>query len=55
MKDTNRTGNIHKDETAEYHELNFPKIISVKPIDIPVINVSNQNTDFAGLCKKFHL
>ncbi|PNR95869.1 hypothetical protein [Petrotoga olearia] len=46
MKDTNRAGNIHKDETAEYHELNFPKIISVKPIDIPVINVSNQNTDF---------
>jgi len=55
MKDTNRTGDIHKDEPAEYHELNFPKIISVKPIDIPVINVSNQNTDFAGLCKKFHL
>ncbi|PNS00107.1 hypothetical protein X927_03670 [Petrotoga mexicana DSM 14811] len=46
MKDTNRTGNIHKDETAEYHELNFPKIISVKPIDIPVIKVSNQNPDF---------
>jgi len=46
MKDTNRAGNIHKDETAEYHELNFPKIISVKPIDIPVINVSNQNPDF---------
>ncbi|ABX31961.1 hypothetical protein Pmob_1245 [Petrotoga mobilis SJ95] len=46
MKDTNRTGDIHKDEPAEYHELNFPKIISVKPIDIPVINVSNQNPDF---------
>ncbi|MDK2906844.1 MAG: hypothetical protein PWQ66_805 [Petrotoga sp.] len=46
MKDTNRAGNIHKDETAEYHELNFPKIISVKPIDIPVIKVSNQNPDF---------
>ena len=46
MKDTNRTGNAHKDETAEYHELNFPKIISVKPIDIPVINASNQNMDF---------
>ncbi|PNR93603.1 MULTISPECIES: hypothetical protein [unclassified Petrotoga] len=46
MKDTNTTGYIHKDETAEYHELNFPKIISVKPIDIPVINASNQNTDF---------
>jgi hypothetical protein len=55
MKDTNRTGNIHKDETAEYHELNFPKIISVKPIDIPVINVSNQNPDFCSFVQKVSL
>jgi len=46
MKDINRTGNIHEDETAKYHELNFPKIISVKPTELPVINVSDRNMDF---------
>jgi hypothetical protein len=37
---------LFKNETLEYYELNLPKIISVKPTELPVINVSNQNMDF---------
>jgi hypothetical protein len=37
---------LFKDETLKYYELNLPKIISVKPTELPVINVSNQNMDF---------
>jgi len=46
---------LFKDETLKYHELNFPKIISVKRIDIPVINVSNQNMDFCSFVQKVSL
>ncbi len=37
---------LFKDETLEYYELNLPKIISVKPTELPVINVSDRNMDF---------
>jgi len=57
MKGTNITRNrqdiifkkmseLFKDETLEYYELNLPKIISVKPTELPVINVSDRNMDF---------
>jgi hypothetical protein len=37
---------LFKDETLKYYELNLPKIISVKPTELPVINVSDRNMDF---------
>jgi hypothetical protein len=37
---------LFKDKTIEYYELNLPKIISVKPTELPVINVSDRNMDF---------
>ncbi|PNR98817.1 hypothetical protein X927_07630 [Petrotoga mexicana DSM 14811] len=57
MKGTNITRNrqdiifkkmseLFKDKTIEYYELNLPKIISVKPTELPVINVSDRNMDF---------
>jgi hypothetical protein len=57
MKGTNITHNsqdiifkkmseLFKDETLKYYELNLPKIISVKPTELPVINVSDRNMDF---------
>ncbi|KUK14796.1 MAG: Uncharacterized protein XD53_1780 [Petrotoga mobilis] len=57
MKGTNITHNSHdiifkkmsvifKNETLKYYELNLPKIISVKPTELPVINVSDRNMDF---------
>ena len=57
MKGTNITHNnqdiifkkmseLFKDKTIEYYELNLPKIISVKPTELPVINVSDRNMDF---------
>jgi len=66
MKGTNITHNsqdiifkkmsvIFKNETLEYYELNLPKIISVKPTELPVINVSNQNMDFCSFVQKVSL
>jgi len=37
---------LFKDETLEYYGLNLPKIVSVKPTELPTIKVSNQNMDF---------
>jgi len=37
---------LFKDVTLEYYELNLPKIISVKPTELPVINVSDKTMDF---------
>ncbi|WP_158248404.1 hypothetical protein [Petrotoga sp. SL27] len=56
MKDTNITCDnqdiifkkmsvLFKNETLEYYELNLPKIISVKPTELPVINVSDKNEE----------
>ena len=66
MKGTNITHNrqdiifkkmsvLFKNETLEYYELNLPKIISVKPTELPVINVSNQNMDFCSFVQKVSL
>jgi hypothetical protein len=43
---------IFKNETLKYYELNLPKIISVKPTELPVINVSDRNMDFCSFVQK---